>query len=278
MGPIVLSHSSLPITLADLFSNSLVLRQAAPYLPVSSIYALAATSRSLQRLLYHSPDVFRYLNLSTVKSAIVQNEPLDCGGISWRAERMDESLTEDEFYSGPLRGIFSKLERRRLLRNVFTLVLDGLSVPADLVREIIAGDKFNVRILSIREVKNLNERKLMQVLNMAVRPSRPIGTPRVKGIYLFGPREQLPNPRAASKQRPEPPSRGVLSSEGAQIGAEWNERSSEALNTALARTEDKWYEPFGRMFPKRPSLEWAETLKACEGIIAFDVVLCRTTP
>jgi hypothetical protein len=275
MSAIVPSHGSLPITLPDLLSNSLVLRQTAPYLPVSSIYALAATSRSLHRLLYHSPDVFRYLNLSTVKSAIVQNVPLDCGGISWRAERMDESLTQDEFYSGPLRGIFSKLERRYLLRNVFTLVLDGLSVPADLVREIIAGDKFNVRILSIREVKNLNERKLMQVLNMAVRPSRPIGTPRVKGIYLFGPREQLPNPGAASKRRPLPPSRGVLSSEGAQIGAEWNERSSEALNTALARTEDKWYEPSGRMFPKRPSLEWAETLKACEGIIAFDVVLCR---
>jgi hypothetical protein len=189
---------------------------------------------------------------------------------------MDESLTEDEFYSGPLRGIFSKLQRRHLLHNVRTLVLDGLSVPADLVREIIADDKFNVRILSIREAKNLNERKLMQALRYAVRPTRPAGTPRVKGIYFFGPRDSAQTHDTPSKKKPPPVvSRGVMSAQGAQIGAEWNQRSSEALNTALARTEDKWYQGSGRMFTKRPSLEWAETLRACEGIIAFDAVLCR---
>lgn len=276
MGPLILPDGDLPTTLADLLSNTLVLRQTAPYLPVSSIYALAATSKSLHHIVHHSPEVFRYLDLSTVKSAVIPYEPLDSGGISWRAERMDESLTEDEFYSGPLRGIFSKLERRRLLQNVYTLVLDGLSVPADLVRDIISEDRFNVRILSIREAKNLNERKLMQVLRYSVRPSRPAGTPRIKGIYVFGPRERAPVQNAPSKKKPPPTvSKGVMSSQGAQIGAEWNQKSSDALNTALARTEDKWYQCSGRMLAKRLSLEWAETLKACDGIIAFDAVLCR---
>ncbi|KAF2647620.1 hypothetical protein K491DRAFT_709138 [Lophiostoma macrostomum CBS 122681] len=273
MGPLI-----LPTTLADLLSNTLVLQQTVPYLPVSAIYALAASSKSLQHIVHQSPEAFRYLDLSTVKSAVVPHEPLDSGGISWRAERMDESLTEDEFYSGPLRGIFSKLQRRHHLHNVRTLVLDGLSVPADLVREIIADDKFNVRILSIREAKNLNERKLMQALRYAVRPTRPAGTPRIKGIYFFGSRDRAPtyDTRYTTKKRPPPVvSRGVMSTQGAQIGAEWNQRSSDALNTALARTEDRWYQGSGRMFAKRPSLEWAETLKACEGIIAFDAVLCR---
>ena len=278
MGPLVLPDGPPPTTLADFLSNTLVLRQTAPYLPVSSIYALAATSKALHTIVHQSPEVFRYLDLSTVKSAVVPYEPLDSGGISWRAERMDESLTEDEFYSGPLRGIFSKLERRRLLQNVHTLVLDGLSVPADFVREIIAEDKYNVRILSIREAKHLNERKLMQVLRYAVRPSRPAGTPKVKGIYFFGPRDHALTQDTPSKKKPPPPPArqgGVMSSLGAQIGAEWNQKSTEALNAALARTEDKWYQCSGRMLPKKPSRDWAEILKACEGFIAFDAVLCR---
>ncbi|OCK85805.1 hypothetical protein K432DRAFT_377316 [Lepidopterella palustris CBS 459.81] len=269
--------NTMPTTLLDLLSNTLVLRQTAPYLPVSAIYALAATSKSFHNIVHQSPEVFRYLDLSTVKSAVAHYIPLDSGGISWRAERMDESLTEDEFYSGPLRGIFSKLSRRNLLRNVHTLVLDGLSVPVDLVREIIAEDRFNVRILSIREVKNLNERKLMQVLRYAVRPTRPEGTPKLKGLYIFGPREPIPTEHTPKKKKKPPPkaTQGITSSKGAQIGAEWNYRSLEALNTALTRTEDKWYQSSGHMFSKRPSLEWAETIKACEGIIFFDAVLCR---
>ncbi|KAJ4304973.1 hypothetical protein N0V90_000501 [Kalmusia sp. IMI 367209] len=274
MGPLI-PDGSPPANLADLLSNSLVLRQTSPYLPVASIYALAATSKALHHIVHNSPDAFRYLDLSTVKSAIVPYAPLDSGGISWRAERMDESLTEDEFYCGPLRGIFSKLQRRQVLQNVQTLVLDGLSVPADLVRELIAEDRFNIRILSIREVKHLNERKLQQVLRYAVRPSRPAGTPKIKGIYFFGQRDHATVQDAPQKKTASSPSRGVMSSQGAQIGAEWNHKSSEALNAALTRTKDKWYQCSGKMMPKRASLEWAETLKACEGIIAFDAVLCR---
>jgi hypothetical protein len=275
MGPLT---NNIPTTLTDLLSNTLVLRQIAPYIPVASVYALAATSKGLHDIVHHqASDVFRYLDLSSVQSAaVVPYEPLDSGGISWRSERMDESLTEDEFYSGPLRGIFSKLERQQLLRNVYTLVLDGLSVPADLVREIITEERYNVRILSIRECKNLNERKLQQILRYAVRPTRPAGTPGLKGLYFFGPREPVPvqeSPR--KKKRSSTPSRGVLASPGAQIGAEWNQKSVETLNAVLARTEDKWYQSTGRMISKSPSLEWAETLQACEGIISFDAVLCR---
>jgi hypothetical protein len=274
MGPHVISD--VPTSLADLLSNTLILRQTAPYLTVASLCALAKTSRSLRHIICHSPEAFRYLDLSPIKSAICPiNEPLDSGGINWRRERMDESLTEDDFYSGPLRNIFSRLERQHLLRNVQTLVLDGLSVTAELVKELVTDERYNIRILSIREVKHLNERKFQQYLRYAVRPSRPEGTPRVKGIYLFGPREAAPLVNPSTTRSTSPASRGVMSSQGAQIGAEWNQKSTDALNAALTRTKDKWYRSSGRMMKKRPSADWAEIVQACEGIITFDAVLCR---
>ncbi|KAF1947653.1 hypothetical protein EJ02DRAFT_449127 [Clathrospora elynae] len=276
MGPATFSDD-LPTSLADLLSNTLILRQTAPYLPVSALRNLSRTSRTLHHVVLQSPEAFRYLDLSTVKSAIIPFDgPLDVGGTRFRAERMDEALTEDDFYSGPLRGIFSRLERLYALRNVHTLVLDGLTVTAELIKEFLTEERFNVRILSIREVKHLNERKLQQYLRYAVRPSRPADTPRVKGIYLFGPRDPTPRPASpVTKKSSLSASRGVMSSQGAQIGAEWNQKSTQALNAALTRTEDKWYQPSGKMIPKRPSPEWAEVLQACEGIIAFDAVLCR---
>ena len=126
---------SLPTTLIDVIANTLVLRQTAPYIPVSGLLALSATNKTLRNIILTQPDAWRHVDLTGTKAAIIQvSTPIDVGGISWRAERMDESLTEDDFYAGPLRGIFSKLHQKQLLRSVQTLVLDGLSVPADLVQ------------------------------------------------------------------------------------------------------------------------------------------------
>lgn len=136
------------------------------------------------------------------------------------------------FYSGPLRGIFATLQRRHLLRNVQTLVLDGLSVTADLCNEIIADPSYNVRILSVRGVKNLNERRLRGALKYACRPSRPAGTPKLKGLYIFT-----------------DPARD-------------------------AEGNDPWYDVKGRTIRRDISLEWADTMVDCQGLIAFDAILC----
>jgi hypothetical protein len=286
----------VPPTLLDLLSNSLILRHTAPFLSVKALFALSATSREFQSLVLKSPECHRYLDLTTVKSAVADAAPIDVGGTSWRHERMDEALTEDEFYSGPLRGIFSKLERRHILENVYTLVLDGLTVPADLVREIIAEDRFQVRILSIREAKHLNERKLRQVLEYAVRPGRAEGTPKLRGLYIFGPKEKavLDNTRtqkparndrsSPSPSRPPPPmppttTRTTTEAISAMsISSGWNQRSQDALKEPVAGNDEKWYQPSGQLL-KRPytstGSDWAATMKACEGIIHFDAVLCR---
>lgn len=267
-------------TLFDLINNSLVLHQLAPYLEIPAKLALAATCKSYKTCLFEAPETFRYLDLSSVKAARLEHAPpIDLGGISWRAERMDENLTEDEFYSGPLRGIFAYLERRGVLKYVQTLILDTLTCPAELVQEILTDNKFNVRMLSIRQTSHLNERRLMQVLRYACRPTRPQGTPRTKAIYVFGRAEsyQMCSPEQQQHKYSErvPLPVGVMSSEGAQIGAEWNQKSQAVLNATLNLCEDRWYQPSGRVVRRDFASEWASTLQACQDVIALDAVLCR---
>ena len=278
----MVEESAIPLTLLDLLSNSLVLRQTAPYLPVAAFYALTSTCKSIRALVGPSPESTRYFNLSTVNVPTLASKPIDAGGISWRNERMDEALTEDEFYSGPIRGVMSRLARQHILGNISTMILDGLTVPAEVIREIISEDRYNVRILSIRDARHLNERKLMQVLKYAVRPTRPAGTPKLRGLYVFGPMEKFQSPIEPEIGRKRSPTRypdsspsGVMSALGAQLGAEWNEKSKSALKADLCGLNDKWYQASGQMFKRIPSSEWVDTLRACEGIIHFDAVLCR---
>lgn len=266
----------LPHSLIDLLSNSLILRQTAPYIPIRDLRRLAATSKAIRQLLYTSPEAWNYLNLTGVKRAIIATAPIDIGGVLQRAERMDESLTEDEFYCGPLRGILGRFHSNRLLKFVQTLILDGLTVPADLVREIVSEDRYRVRVLSLREARQLNITKLQQVMRYICRPTREAGTPTLKALYYFGPKDA---PRVLSTRVPQlpassSPSLGVMGAQGAQIGAEWNQRSTKDLHAGLGDEESKWYGANGRAI-KRPYSEWAETLAVCSGLVQFDAVLCR---
>ncbi|PBP19801.1 hypothetical protein BUE80_DR009302 [Diplocarpon rosae] len=198
------------------------------------------------------------------------------GGEVWRNVQQDENITEDDFYGGPLQGIFNTLRRQGILQNVQTLILDGLSVTADLVSEVILQPYFNVRILSIREVQNLNERKLQQVLNYAVRPSR-LADPKLQALYIFGARDVPLAPRflRAGPADVWAADGGVLSTPGAQIGAQWNQKSGVALANGLACGADRWYQAGGKVLTKTPSLDWANTLSSCHGLISFDAVLCN---
>jgi hypothetical protein len=177
-------------------------------------------------------------------------------------------VSRNSFYSGPLRGIFSNLRRLDILRDVQVLSLDGLSVTAELVHDILIDPSFSVRILSIRGVKNLNERKLRGALQYACRDSRPEGMPRLRGLYVFGPRDTPPT--LAPKEDSRSPS--PASSTG--LASAWNKQSQKALAAALAEEPEAWYSHRGNQFPGRISSDWASTLVACAGIITFDSVLC----
>ena len=74
---------SQPVTVVDLLSNTLIWRQAAPYLPAGSVLALSATARALRHTICESPETFRHLNLTLVKSAtLLDSSPIDSGGKS----------------------------------------------------------------------------------------------------------------------------------------------------------------------------------------------------
>ena len=93
----IIPHSTdLPTSLLHLLSNRLVLDQTVPYLPVSSLLALGATSKSFKDLVHRTPNVFRHLDLSNVKSAQFDIANIDNGGEVWRNVQLDENVTEDE--------------------------------------------------------------------------------------------------------------------------------------------------------------------------------------
>lgn len=85
-----------PSPLLQLLSNTIVLYQTTPYLPISSLLALGATSKSFKNLVYTTPQLFRYLDLSGVASAKSLIGSIDNGGEVWRNVQLDENVTEDE--------------------------------------------------------------------------------------------------------------------------------------------------------------------------------------
>jgi hypothetical protein len=261
-------------SLVDLLSNNLVLDRMAPYLSAPSLLALASTSRGLRTMIMETPYIFRHLDLTQCYGARISSNPSRAPGVQVHSsERLDGFIDEDEFYS-PLKGIFANLEQGSILQDVRTLVLDGLTVPADLIAEIVLTDRFNVNLLSIRECRHLNERKLMQVVQHAVRPSRPKGTPRVKGIYYFTPVSQ-PRAMVRSKYRDWWGSRCAGQTLGdAPMAKEEPSHSDDAQGSPLY-CQNAWYRTSGRLFPQIVEEEWAQTIQQCEGVISFDAVLCR---
>ncbi|KAI1100783.1 hypothetical protein F4804DRAFT_33609 [Jackrogersella minutella] len=263
---IIIHHNPL----LNLLTNTLVLHQTIPYLPISSLLNLAATSPSFRDLLLRrTPGVFRHLDLTQVKTAQFDIDGgIDHGGEIWRNVQVDENLTEDDFYSGPLRGIFQSIRRRDILHHVQTLVLDGLSVTAEFCNDILVDPALRVRILSIRDVKNLNERKLMQSLRYACRSTRPDNTPRLKGLYVFGARD------APALTTSSPAVHNGTPRGSTNISVDWNHKSQHALKESIRTEGDDWYHKRGRVIGKHIADGWAETLLDCHEVIKFDAVLC----
>lgn len=95
------AHNNLPVevqhsALLQLLTNSLILCHTTPYLSCHDVLNLGATSRAFRYLVYHTPQVFRRLELGNVKAAQFDIDAIDHGGETWRNVQVDESLTEDE--------------------------------------------------------------------------------------------------------------------------------------------------------------------------------------
>lgn len=174
-------NNSLAATLQDLLQNTLVLRHISPYLGLANVIRLAATSKSFRDVIYDSPGVFQHADLTKLSPRIFR--PGDT------TPEATESESTDQFYSRPVRRVLRSLQRHNVLHDIRTLILDGLAVPLTLLTNILCNDAYDVRILSLRGVKELGDEKLLQLLRYIIRAGRPDGTPRLKGLYYFTPIE-----------------------------------------------------------------------------------------
>jgi len=84
------------LSLLQILSNPLILHHTVQYLPISSLLALGAASKPFQGIVHHTPNIFRYLDLSRVKSVQFEITQIDHGGEVWRNVQLDVNVTEDE--------------------------------------------------------------------------------------------------------------------------------------------------------------------------------------
>ncbi|KAF3761593.1 hypothetical protein M406DRAFT_265221 [Cryphonectria parasitica EP155] len=232
----------------SILSNALVLSHVVDYLPIADTLNLAATSKTLQGLVCQTPHVVRRLDLGPIKSLHVESQErqhVDVREISERNVDLQvyEAVPKPEYVMrrnspcAPLRDAFNALRGRDLLRHVSTLVLDGLPVTVGLVHDIVFNSSIPMRILSLRRVKNLDEKKLCTMLRALISSSRPANTLQLQGLYILGGKK--------TKLLPIDDTHAWYAREGV---------------TTLSRPIEG---------------EWASTMLACAGVISFDAVLCR---
>jgi hypothetical protein len=121
--PEEVQHSAL----LQLLSNPLILYHTAPYMAVSDVVSLAATSRAFRYLIYETPRVFRRLDLTSVKMAQFDIVSIDRGGETWRNAQMDENLTEEECVVLLRPPLYS---RSPCLPSLILVASDGVSALA----------------------------------------------------------------------------------------------------------------------------------------------------
>ena len=250
-------NSILPVSLLDLLSNDLILRHTSPYIGVHSLVSLAATSRAYKSLVYNTPQVFQHVDIHGINPTIGLNQ------------------------GHRIRDIFTFLEDRNVVQHVRTLVLDNLLVPITVMEDLLCNERYQIRLLSLRGVYAMDVFDFSQVLNHLIRPSRPRGTPKLQGLYLFGkssrPREVYNFDEATTRSE----ATGITASLGAQLGA--GNHTDYDLNYLRKPYKEDPYSnsPYGALGPWNPlrsllnNSDWADILEACARLIAFDAVLCR---
>ena len=166
----------LPDPLLDLLSNDLILRHTSPYIGIKSLVSLAATSKAYKSLVYDTPHVFQHVDLQDINILMGFNVRMFCMG----------SHKINELYAQRFRMIFTILENRNVIQDVRTLILDGIFVPITIIEDILCNQRYQIRLLSLRDVNRLPKDDVLGILRHLIRPTRPKAKPELRGLYLFG--------------------------------------------------------------------------------------------
>ena len=266
-------NNNLPASLLDLFSNDLILRLTSPYIGIRSLLSLAATSKAYKSLVYRTPHVFQHVNLCGVKALT---------GFESESDGLIDDQKIKDLCAHRFRIIFTILGNRNVIQHVRTLILDGLCVPSTVVDDILCNDRYRIHLLSLRRMAGWSTDGALRIIHHLVRPSRPKGTPKLRGLYCFGLSNSIQEVlNVDSEVRRRPKAIGVTASMGAQLGAD-NQMDDDLDDFRKQFGEDPYSDsPYGALGTSNAlayryiAPEWAETLEACSGLIAFDGVLCR---
>ncbi|TGZ82247.1 hypothetical protein EX30DRAFT_219736 [Ascodesmis nigricans] len=163
--------------LLSFLSNEYFLLSTTPYLLPADLAALARTSRSLYGLITHSRSVWRHLDLSLA----ARPPPATSSAVDFLAT--SAPVRSPFRYESKLGGLLSK---HFVLRDVKTLILDGLPVDHVFLSRLLMGDTYRIQILSIRDCLHINERELQNLLQYLLRTTRDRSELKLKGIYYFG--------------------------------------------------------------------------------------------
>ena len=261
-------------SLYDLLSNSLILLEICPQLPLTSILALTSTSKALNDLFSRTPEVYRRLDLSGVHCRYSRRP---CETVAEFARRPLTERCVDKF--GTVKFLLHELSLRNRLQKITVMILDGLFVPAIAMNSILCNESYNVRLISICccviSVEGLQE--LAEYLRSVAAGERVM--PRLRGLYMFGPGQQWYVGQVDSRDTSKS-SMSVMSSPGAQLGASnsdfWGDTADSPVNNI------HWYDGKGRMalpamdrLLRQNIITWQKLVHTCARTIAFDIVSCR---
>ena len=256
-----------PITLPKLLQNRLIFHQISPYVDIVGLLSLAATSKILRHLVYETPQVFQYLDLSS------KTQQLGSSNLA---------SAEDDCFSSPLDAALSAMKKHSVLQNVRTLILDGLDVPSNYLLDLLCSRVYQIRVLSLCGVGMLSDDKLQRILRYIIRPSRPFpkDAPKLRAVYWFG--ENLGSLKLHNDAIDMPSeiwNEGATMRSGARLGVGLQARGSvTAVHDPYAHSVYAYKGAYRRRPEPRLPDEWANLLNACRGIITFDMVLCSHDP
>lgn len=211
------------------------------------------------------------MDLSTLPSSRLRNPPHDArhNRVYLQDLRLNR-LSLSDYCPAPLLRVFLGLKKKDMLLSVTTLVLDCLSVPSPLLRQILFDAPFNIRILTIRDVKWLCDEEFMQILQYLIRPPRPECSRKLKELQYFtlSNHEFSLTNTIRDTQTTSKTAHGVTTIAGSHLGQRPASIRSQYLHP-------RWASCSARISAAQESANeaCAQLVKACQEIVAFDAMM-----
>ena len=241
-------------SLSSLLHNDLILRHISPYLGITSLVSIAASSKKLRQIIFH-PQTFQYVDLSILSR--------DMKPIAVHDAKRESDCTE------PLNDSLTTLRKHGVIQAVRTLILDKVNVSSEMLMSILCDDTYRIRTLSLRSVRTLSDLSLQRILRYMIRPGRPQGKPSLKALYYFQDAIDVPYPNLGDSTLDMVQNEGVTNQSGARLGAGLQIPTyMDAANDPYSHSAYCFHGPsIYKTVTKDLTDDWAYLLRSCRGSV-----------